>query len=343
MVFGKLSKINTWKIQIGRGQKLIFKFRFLAALIEVRNGIGRGVCFPDSFVNKNVKIRFFVYTFGGIFFNVCFALAAYLILKNLKSSPPINMRVEVFYHLSMILKVFSHSNIFFAILSMPGDGFELIKCFSYDQKQIQKTLISGNISHALYLIEERKYPEAKEILEKTAEAFSDTKKVKIFLAYIYIKELKIKKAKRINIELLNNLDPSEEYHRYMIMYNLAYISLFYNNDNYESADDYSKQIYDKYGEYLVYKIVRGCVLVDSERIDEGIAMLKNCINLKKGIDSKNINTLAFIYLAYAFYEKRNVEKAIEHIEVVENQIDKLDKDVKYLYDKIINKTSNFDR
>jgi len=178
MVFGKMVKINTWKIQMGKGQKLIFKFRFLGTRVEIRNGIGGGFCFSDCFDNKNAKIRIFVYTFGGILSNICAALVAYLILKNLKSNPPLRMG----------LMVFCHSNIFSAVTDLipskinyngvlgPNDALRLIQIPSYNEKQLQEFLISRNISHASELIEEGKSSEAKEIVEKTAKAIEPDQK-----------------------------------------------------------------------------------------------------------------------------------------------------------------------
>ena len=251
--------------------------------------------------------------------------------------------------------VFCHSNIFSAIFNLipskvnylgmlePNDALKLIQIPFYNEKQLQEFLISARILHASDLIRGKKYTEAKEILEKTEEIAPLNIAVRILIASIYITELKIKKAQNIYRELLNNLGPSEEKFKYIIMYELAYLSLFDNNDNCELADNYSKQVYNHREQHIPYKIIRGCVLVNSERVDEGITILRNCVNLEKGIDRTNNNTLAFIYLAYAFYKKGNIVKAIEHIKVAEIQINKLDKDVKHLYDKIINKTSNFDR
>jgi len=344
MVFGKLVGINVWKIQIGLGEKVIFKFRFFGTLIELTNRIESSFSRSDYLGNKISKKRIFICTFGGIFFTICTALVACLISTNVKSKS-----------LSMIMMVFCHSNIFSAILNLipskvsylgevtPNDALKLTQIPFYDEKQLQEYLISGKISHAVDLIKEKKYSEAKEILSKAAEAFPDAKSVKINLVYIYIKELKIEKAYKMNKELLNNINPSEKNYEYIIMYNLAYLSLFDNSYNNESADNYSKQIYNDYRDYIPYKIVRGCVLVNTKRIDEGIAILRNCVNLEKGIDKNNNNILAFLYLSYAFYKKDKTAKAIEYIKVVEPRIDKLDKDVKYLYEKIINKTNNFDR
>ena len=170
MVFGKLVKINTWKIQIGEGQRVIFKFRFFGTRVEVTNRIGGGFCFSDYFDNKNARTRFFISTLGGLFFTICVALLAYLVSTNIKPES-----------LSMVLKVFYHSNIFSAIFNLipskvnylgklePNDALKLIQIPFYNEKQLQEFLISARILHASDLIRGKKYTEAKEILEKTEE------------------------------------------------------------------------------------------------------------------------------------------------------------------------------
>ncbi len=342
MIFGKMVKINTKKIQIGRGQKVVFKFRFLGTPVEITNLMIGGSSFPDDFENKNIKTKFFIYIFGGFFFNACAALVSYLASVNLETKI-----------LSTVLMVFCYSNIFSALLalipfkikshgmSLPNDGLKLIQIPFYKEQQLQQFLISGKILQVTDLIKEKKYNEAKKILEKAVEIFPENIVAKILLASLYIPELKIEKAQKMFRELLNNLDSSEEKFKYIIMYELAYLSLFETND--ELADDYSKQIYNYQGQYMPYKIIRGCVLINSEKTKEGIDVLKKCANLKKDINKINNNKLAFLYLAYGFYKEEKIKKAIAYIEAVEAQINSLAKEDKYLYDKIINKTNNFDR
>jgi tetratricopeptide (TPR) repeat protein len=342
MVFGKTVKINTRKIQIGQGIKAIYKFKFLNTPIEITNIIGGGFSFPDDFDNKNAKIRIFVYTLGGVFFNISTALLAYFILKYFQPSL-LNMELKVLYHSNILTAILSLIPIKINSLGMsrPNDGFRLIQCFFYKEKQIQQFLISGKILESIDLIKERKYAEAKAILEEAAEIYPRNMALSINMAFIHIKELKIKKAQKIYQELLNNMDPFEKNYKYIIMENLAYLSLF--DDDNELAEDYSKQVYYFNSKYLPFMITRGCVLVDSEKIKEGISILKRCVNLRKGVDRNINNAVAFIYLAYGFYKRNNIKKAIAYIEAVEAKIDTLDKDEKYLYDKIINKTNNFNR
>jgi tetratricopeptide (TPR) repeat protein len=344
MVFGKIVKINTRKIQIGLGPKTIFKFKILNTPIEITNRIGGGFSFPDDFDSKKAKIRIFVYTLGGAFFNISTALLAYFILKY--SQPSL---------LNMELKVFLHSNILTSMLSLvpfkinsfgisqPNDGLRLIQCFFYNEKQIQQFSFSGKILESIDLMKKRKYAEAKVILEKIAEKFPEDVASKINIAYIYIKELETKKAQKIYKELLNNLDSFGKNYKYIIMNNLAYLSLFDDDNDNELAEDYSKQVYSFNNKFLPFAVNRGCILVNSGKTKEGIAVLKRCVNLKRGIDKFTNNAVAFIYLAYGFYKKNNIEKAIAYIEAVEAKIDTLDRDEKYLYDKIINKTNDFDR
>lgn len=344
MVFGKLARTNTIKIVIGKGQKVIFKFRFWGTIIEVTNGIGGAFSFPDDFENKNTRMKLCIYTLGGIFFNGAAALASYFISVNIETKI-----------LSTILILFCYSNILTAVISLipftinaygtsiPNDGLKLIQIPFYNEKQLKHFLASGKIVQAAELIKRKKYNEAKEIYVKTAEKFPENVALKTIIASMYISELKIEKAQKKFRELINNLEPFEKNYKYIIMYSLAYLSLFTNNENYKLADDYSKQIYNSFGKYVPYKIIRGCVLVNSEKTKEGINILKKCVNLKKGINKINNNTLAFLYLAYGFYKEEKIEEAIEYIDVIESQINTLNKEQKYLYDKIISKTNNFER
>ena len=343
---GLVVKFTIRKITIGSGRELIRK-KIGGFLITITNGLDYGDVRIGPVSGNFLKVRFLFFSFGGVLAQG-FAIAITMALFSISLSELPAIRSVSIAH------VFIYSNLFLIAINLfpkkiiisgvayENDGLSLVRIPFHKNFDLQDINSAIEDLESYEMLKYKQFHEAEIGFKKRIEKHPELPVPQINLSVVYLKQLRFEEA----IALLENLlvNNAEDKYSFLIYNNLAYAYLLRNEQNdLQKADEYSEKAFNANKKVPSILNTRGCILIEKGKIDEGIALLENTVNIKRKVDIKTDDPVSFIALAYGYYLKDEIEDALKYIKKFEYYYEDLDADDQMYLDHVISKTDNFNR
>jgi len=339
----KLMKIGVQKVIIGSGRELIRTNLFGIPLIITKSVRG-GFTFMSHIEGKLLRLRITVALAAGILIQafltlICIAIQrfepkAFCISRGFDVSDSFIISNVLLIGISLL-----PMRTRFRGIRIPNDGLNIIRTLFSNNERIREIQASAIISEAHEYFEKREYEKAADVYRKCIEQYPALTIPRINLSAALIRSLKFEEAKKILGFLI--AEKHDEQYDFLVCNNLAWLLLLQNDRaSLVEADKYSRMAYDLNPDVPYVCNTRGCVLIETGQIDEGVKLLKKNVYLNKPIDEEKNNPVGIFFMGYAYYLKGEKDKAKNYLTHLEGY-DKLDKDDKYIFDLIRKRTKNF--
>lgn len=344
-IAGKVVGIKVKKIMIGNGRE-VFKRNILGVPFVITNNLEGGFTYPYDIDKQLIRLRFFVFSAGGflaqglitllfiMYFG--FELKAFFIAK----SPNLS-NAFIMSNLFGIILALIPMKVSIQGLKIPNDGHRLIKTPFMKEKEIHKLLALLIVNDAHSHFENKEFEQAEAIYKKCLEQYPDEPIPMINLSVTLLKQLKFEES----LCVLQHLKAQnrEKKYDFMIFNNLAWVFLLkHDKDSLSQADEYSMKAFQLNPKVPFICGTRGCVLIDRDKIDEGMKLLMRLTHLKRPIDEKTNPPPGFFYVAFGYFKKGQKDHAFKYLKHLSKFFNKMDLDSKYLFEIVRNKTNNFD-
>lgn len=332
-----LTGIPVKKVFIGNGTR-IFSWSIGSLEIILTNGFKGGltVFYPDS--TKLFKIRFTLFTSGGILFQTAILLIVSRYFdfnfSNLILSPYIDYPVCFFWasaisiFFNVIPTTFTYKNTVFF-----NDGLFLALLPFLSKEKMTGLIVAAMNNNGVYLMEKKNYREARQLLMEALDLFPSYHISSINLSAVMIKSGKIDEA----ISVLEKIDlPNRSIKTAAsVLNNLAWAYLMkFDRLSLLKAGKFSKMACEMDPDNQKCIQNRAAVLIANNDYESGLQMLKS-------IDEKKRSALTLLFMAYAYWQSGNSECAVECFNRSETIDDSGDSDYLILKEKIVRYTRNF--
>jgi tetratricopeptide (TPR) repeat protein len=344
---GMAVKFPIKRITIGTGRE-VMRTQIRGTVLIITNGFNGGYTNIGSVSQQALKFRFLFFVLGGIGIQGL-AIVLTILLFDIRLYNPGSIPT-----FSTIASMFMYSNLFLILLNLfprkfnlggikiPNDGLRLVKLPFLKPHDIQEILAAGKILEAHELYETKKFHEAELGFRECIERYPAPLLPKLNLSAALIKQLKFDET----ITFLESLRDTYDHDPYafFLYNNLAWAHFLQcDEDALRKADGYSYRAFELNPKHRHIIGTRGCVLIERGAVDEGIALLMKNVHLRKLLDEKTNNPVNFMYLAYGYYLKGDMKRALQYINKLETSGVSLDQDYHLLFEHIIKKTGNFTR
>ncbi len=345
-IAGTLVKFRIKKISIGTGRKIVEK-RFGYFSLIVTDNFSGGLTHLGDVPKSFLKLRYLAFVIGGV---LAQSLAILIALAYFKI--PFN---EIIYTDQLsIAHIFIHSNLILIAINLtpyyvnlggikhPTDGLQILKTPFLKAQGIQEILSAGKIYEGYELYQSQEYSSAETILRECVELYPKAAMAKINLVAALLKQSKPKEAQVIAEAAITDYPKHPQL--FILYNNLAYAYfLQLDREALHKGEYYSLKALELNSKHPAILGTRGCILIEQGQIDEGLALLKQCANLKHAVDERTNPLGSFTYMAYGHYLNGNLDLAFQYLDKVEAHGKPLDHDYQTLLDHVIEKTANFGR
>lgn len=192
-----------------------------------------------------------------------------------------------------------------------NDGLLFWKTLFLKKQEIETRPASYYLYEGGELLSAKKPEAAKRLLEQGLTLFPDNVHLSFALASAFLKMNKLPESREINVRLVNRPNVGT-YYRTLFANNLAYVDVLIGEKQLiEEADKYSKEALENMPYVSYFKGTRGCVLVELGKIEEGISLLKEAIDLGENNESKALNAC---HVALAEKKRGNLVESQKYAE-----------------------------
>lgn len=345
-IAGAIVQFRINKISIGTGRQ-IFKKRFGNFLFVVTDNFSGGMTHLGDVPKSFLKLRYLIFVMGGVIAQslaVLIALAYFNISFNEIIYPDRFSVVHIFIHSNLVLIAINliphYGNL--GGMKYPTDGLQILKTPFLKAQGIQEILSAGKIHEGHELYQSQKYSEAETIFRECTELYPKVAMAKVNLVATLLKQSKPKEAQAIAEAAVK--DYLKHPQLFILYNNLAYAYfLQLDQEVLHKGEHYSLKALELNSKHPAILGTRGCILIEQGKIGDGLALLKQCANLKHAVDERTNPLGSFTYMAYGHYLNGNVDLAFQYLNKVEAYDKPLDRDYQTLFDHVIEKTTNFGR
>ena len=299
-----------------------------------------------------IRIRYFVYFFGGIGIQCLFVLLGLQIKQtymffDLFVVPPVVLNSFISANIGLIfgelLPLQSQTNLGGGI--MQTDGMRLLKVFFMGEKEITEFLITGQQVDGMDNLQAKNFPAAEQNFRECLDRAPKSIFSHINLSVALCKQQRIDEAIAVLLEGLTHSPKKGELT--LIYNNLAWYYLLKATSDrqyLERADDYSSQAIAINKSNLVILGTRGCVLVETGRLESGIETLKKITKLNQPISEPTNSVISFLYLAYGYYRQMDWSNSLKYWRKIQENEDLTNfGEYPMIYEYILNQTNGFQK
>jgi len=342
LIAGSLVGIKFYSIQIGNGN-IIWHRKIFNINFDQTDNFKGGFVLPSNIPNSGRKLKLWIMTSGGILAQLLltglviiifgFSFSDFLGQKGIS----ISSSFVISNLLMIVLDIFPMSTIFYGV-KLPNDGAKLFKIPFWKNEDVDKLLQVNMFFKAHKYFELHEYKKAEECYkELIQESKMPVINFKVNLSLVYIKQLMYQEA----IDILLKVEITDNnYLEAIRRNNLAWTYLVIGGDESIAKALEHSEVGMKLNGMNNMKSTRACVLIESGRIEQGLLLLKQTININRQVNRKTNTPINLVYLAYAYnlLGKENQSNAI--LEKVNKSSNLFDPDERILYDRILAKMKN---
>ena len=339
VLLGKLVKFKDYMVSFGGGKER-FRIKVFDVIFVIKSGSG-AMTAVSRFGEKHMRFRLFLFSLGGILFN--FAAASLMYLLN-----GFNFELDKIN----IPLVFVVSNLYFIVINLipfnfymdgvktPNDGLRLLKIPFFNEDELLEIRFYDELSFAYGLLENNEYASALIKYEYLLKKFPQHEKsIAINYSVCLTNSIRLEEAKDI---LLKQINSDNGTHRdSLIKNNIAWICLLEGSDALICADKYSEEALLADPNNFDFNNTRGCVLIESGRIDEGIEILKKLINISDPMQNHKYNPMNYLFIAYGYFLKGELGEAEKYLNPVKSYLNVLEPDDLFLLNRLKQKNNTF--
>ena len=191
-----------------------------------------------------------------------------------------------------------------------SDGLSLLTTPFLSSKKIREILPLYYAFEGFEFLQNKQYQQAKTSYLHGLSEYPENNILKNDLGVAYLLIGEFEESRKIFSQLLEKSDRSKKQLHVILLNNLACANLMCDREELlKEADTLSDQVYKSYPWVPAFKGTRGSVLVESGRFDEGIALLKEAMEVNEDPQKKATNAS---YIAIAEARKGNIESARQY-------------------------------
>lgn len=344
VLMARLTGIGVRKVRIGTGREL-FTIRIFGAPFVVTSNTRGGSTIPDGYATEFSKLRFFIFSLGGILAQATVAVACVLLSK----ANPVQFFTARALSVSSVFLVSNAVGILLSLLpmrvgvqgfSIPNDGMRLLKTPFMGERDLRELQAASISNDGVGYLESRDYERAEKLFREVFETYPEHPIGHINLAVVLLKLLRLDEAIAILESVRKN--PFDKQYEALICNNLAWAYLLKNDIvSLEAAEELSEAALSRSPNQPYFRGTRGCVLIARNQSDEGIRILSVQSKLSKRIDEKVNPPTGYLFIAYGYYQQRDYPKMERYLKHLDNYGGNWDPDYLYLFDLVKSKTENF--
>jgi hypothetical protein len=304
VVLGKLAGIPIRRVRIGTGRTL-FWFRLIGTRVDVTDNMRGGFTIPYGYNGGRLRSRFLLFTLGGVLFQAVASVAA-LVVRGLGAvGAPHFVYLDfagVFFivnALGVVLSVVPY-NISVNGAKTANDGMRILRTLFAKEKGLDE-LLAGAITNDGYVhMLDKEYDLAEHRYREALEKYPDQP---VPLINLTASALKLGRADEA-IGLLEALKAKGCPRQYdaLVNNNLAWAYLLrFTDQSIAHAVDLSALSYKACPDHPSFRGTRGCTLVASGRVEEGLKVLTKQAKLNRRIDGRLNSPEGYLFVAYGHW------------------------------------------
>jgi len=333
-----ISGIKVYSIQIGSGN-IIWHQKIFNINFDLTDKINGGYTLISNVPLNHQKIRIWIMTAGGIGLQFIFLLLIILLFGfspvNFLGKNGVNFTSAfILSNLLMIILNLIPTSIKIYDHKIPNDGKKLFTLPFWKTDDIQKLLQVNKFYEANKYFELKEYLKSEIAYKKLISQAFDMPAITINLALVYIKELKFQEA----IDELISFDHhNNSFLEAFKLNNLAWAYLLLGGkEAIEKANEYSATSMKLHGELNSMKGTRGCILIEMGKIEQGISILNEIVNINRPIQQKTNTPINLAYLALAYHLLGDIHKSNKVFEKINRSEKLIEPDEMILYKRMQN-------
>jgi hypothetical protein len=332
---GKLVNFGISRVLFGNGREL-GRIKVFGTIFILNTGFGGATCI-GKVSPRWIRARFFLFAAGGIVLQMIVGIFCWVLFGFTSDSSTMihwNNAFIVSNAVMIILNLIPRK-INFHGMKLQNDGLMLSRISKITEVEIQEILSAGPNMEAFELLENRQYTAAAAIYQSLIKEYPSTEPTYINYSVCLMKNLQFEKAK----EILQNRLQQKNDDRYdaLIYNNLAWIYLLEMDEKALPEADRLSNEATEISSHPNFRNTRGSVLIELGDLNAGIDILEQSTNLNKPVHPETNNPTNFMYLAFGYYQKGEIEKSNQYWQHLNPYLSKLEPDDAYLYEKLMQK------
>ena len=339
LVFAKMVGGNPRRMILGSKHK-VAQFDYRGIIVTINSNFNSGYAVANFDNLKFIRLKILAYSSGGLIVNF---LIAFLLLVYGGFSTDFSERVQASTTIGVanlligIYALIPRYSTFHGV-RMTSDGLSILRVPFLKEAELKEYEMVNGMLNAHDLYESKKYEAALAVYEEILENSKRAKTVLLNLSMTHLKLGKYEKAAELLESMLARIEEEPFSRISILIFNgLGWVYMILNK--LQEAEEYAQKAFgaDPNSEY-----VRGTwasVMIETDRYKEGINHLINDVDFK----FPNHQTLAAaIYLGLAFHGLNQQSKAKEYWNFVENNLEELDVDGRFLFERAKKKAVELD-
>lgn len=313
-IVGKLLGMRVFRVAVGLGP-VLFNKNIMGTTWEIKAIPLFGYTIVLNKTVKGFRFKKFFMLLGGISANIVMLLLIYSVIPEGFSFWDVTESVSP---LAVVL-IINWTVIISSLLPIKfnlgtagqaySDGFQSVKTLFMKEEEISKELSAYYAFEGFYWRDSGDNERAKEWYEKGISAFPESYFCKNDLGVLSIRTGDFERAKDLFFEL-NSTEHDEKQQELLLKNNLAYIYSLIGDDNELAiADRLSEEVYDNNSWFRNYKCTRGIVLIETGRIDEGLELIYEGIEMNTTPEDTASD---MCHIAIGEFRRGNIEKGQEY-------------------------------
>ena len=318
-IVGKLVGMRIFRISVGLGN-VLFKKSILGTIWELKAFplFGYVIAFNKS--TRWFRLKRSLMVAGGVFANIATLLIIYALAPDgfsvwdvTNSVSPLAV-IIVLNWLAVLGSLWPYK--FNSVIGETySDGLNFFKTLFIKKAKIDDLISCYYSSMGMYWKEEGDYEKSKKWYEDGLLKFPDNYFCKNDLGVLCIKIGEFERAKELFYEL-HDENHDDKQIELLVKNNLAYVySLIGDEDELDTADKLSAEVYENHSWNPTYKSTRGIVNIQNGRIDEGLEFLNEVLE----IVPTPLDTVTNIcHIAIGEFRRGNLDIAKEYYKMAKN-------------------------
>lgn len=336
LVFARLFGGIPKRLVLGRGHSVL-ETKYNGVKIILNSNLNSGLAYAGFKNLKFIRLKLLIYTSGGFVTNFTIAGIFYVLFgfsTGFYSGIQFASALIIANVIIGILAILPYSSFHNGIRGY-SDGLSILKIPFIKKAELLPMIHVSELLDAYDLLETKQYRQALSIYENYNLKTNNSKDTHLNCSLIYLRLGQYSKS----LALLEELLPLTDQKSYKLIKHIIYNNLAWGYllaERIEEANQYSEMAYsiDSNTEYI--RGTRGCVLIESGRLDEGMNILKTNVNTQFA-NSQTLTTA--MYMGYALIQVQKTEEAKFYMEFVKHNIDVLETDELLLYNRMLDKIS----
>lgn len=286
---------------------------------------------------SNIKLRYFVYIFGGVLLNVLIALLFYFLLgfdpKFLTGENGVDIASAIIF--TNALGIINLLPFYTSAYGMktPTDGLAILKLIGKSKTDNLYLGLMNSHFDAYESLENHEYDKAQLLFHDLIEKIPGNPNALINLSTIHIRRLELDRA----IDILNGLEgrldsPQVAAYKAYIYNNLAWTYLLKNEA--KKAESYASRAFKLVPKNDYFIGTYGSVLVETGEWEKGMQMLNKIIDTEI---SSPLSLLAAMYLMVCFHTKGDKSTTEYYKKFVQGHLHKLEQDDLMIWERNLRK------